>query len=422
MTVIPPRPAGNGAIDESEDSRRFPYWRRNLRVLPLANLLTSMGFAMSFPFLPVMVRSLGVHEHLETWVGYMMLVFYIISFLCGPIWGGIADYYGRKIMVLRAMLGMGFFMSLVPFAPTPLWFAFLFALVGFFNGASMSAQALLVANTPPGRIGSALSVLQTGTLVGQTMGPAMATMLAALVDKPHWMFWASGSLLLTGGTLVMLFVREVKQLAPGPWRPQWIGSLRELLAVPRIGLLYLLCFVFAALSSGNVTIISVYVLQLLAAQPAGGGSEAFWVGAAAMALAISSVVSLSLWGRALDRVDPARVLVFATAAAALTHLPLLVLQTPLQLVLTRVAFGLSASIMLPAIIRLLKSYAPAGMDARAISYATSFQFMAMGLAPFCAGMIGPLLGLRTYFALTTGLTFAALILWLRKARRSTSPS
>jgi MFS family permease len=72
--------------------------------------------------------------------------------------------------------------------------------------------------------------------------------------------------------------------------------------------------------------------------------------------------------------------------------------------------------MLPVIIRLLRSYAPPGMDARAISYNASFQFIAMGLAPFCAGVIGPLFGLRAYFALTAVLTFAGLILWLRSGR------
>jgi MFS family permease len=79
--------------------------------------------------------------------------------------------------------------------------------------------------------------------------------------------------------------------------------------------------------------------------------------------------------------------VFATAAAAITHVPLLVLETPLQLVLARLAFGLTAAAMLPAIIQLIRMHAPAGTDARAISYASSFQCIGMGLAPFCAGMI-----------------------------------
>jgi len=403
---------------DDEESQRFPYWRRNLRVLPVANLLCGLGFTISWPFVPLMVRGLGVHENLETWVGYMLLVFYFISFAINPIWGGIADHYGRKLMVLRAMLGMGLAMTLVPLASTPIWFACLFMLIGLFNGFTPAGMALLVANTPSTRIGRAVSLAQTGGTVGQTMGPAVGAMLAMLIDHQHWLFWISGGLMIAGGTLVALWVREEKQLAKGPWRPQWVGSLRELLAVPRIGKLYLLAFLFSVMWYGSVTNISVYMIQLVAAQPGAAGAEAFWVGAAAMGLALSSLVALPLWGHVIDRIGAARVMEFAVAAAAVTHLPLLVLQTPLQLVLARVAFGLTAAAMLPAIIQLLRIHAPPGMDARAISYATAFQFFAMGLAPFTAGLIGPVLGLRAYFALTIVLILGGLALWLRKEDRS----
>ena len=405
-------------LTDDEELRQYPHWRRNLRVLPFANLLCSLGFGIAWPFLPLMVRSLGVREHLETWVGYMMLVFYIIGFIISPIWGSIADHYGRKVMALRASLGMGFFMSLVPFAPTPLWFAGLFMLVGFFNGFIPSSMSLLVANTPSQRHGRALSLAQSGSLIGQTMGPAVGAMLAAVVAQQHWLFWISGGLMLAGGVIVALFVREVKHRASEPWRPHWLGSLRELLALPGMGSLYCLSFLFSMLWSGNVTIISIYLLQLLGPEFAGTDTEAFWVGAAAMGLSVSSLVVLPLWGKVLDRFDPARVVVFATAACVLTHLPLLFLDSPLQLVLARVAFGISAAAMQPAIIMLLRKHAPVGMDARALSYATSFQYIAMGLAPFCAGLVGPALGLRAYFGLTVLLTLGGLLLWLRRMRHS----
>jgi MFS family permease len=175
----------------------------------------------------------------------------------------------------------------------------------------------------------------------------------------------------------------------------------------------MLSFLFAVLWNGNVAIMSLYTLQLVAAQPGQGGTEAYWIGAVALALAIAGLVAMPLWGRALDRYSPARVLTIATSAAILTNVPLLFLQTPLQLVIARAAFGLAAAAMQPAIVRLLKEYAPAGMDARAISYANSFHFIAVGLAPFCAGWIGPAFGLRAYFALTIVLTVVGLVLWLR---------
>jgi MFS family permease len=361
-----------------------------------------------------MLRGLGVETHLETWVGNLVLAFYTLSFLMNPIWGGIADHYGRKIMMLRASFGMGTCMVLSAFMPTPLAFAVMLCGVGIFNGSSAAGTSLLVGNTPPDRLGRVLAYSQTGILVGQTSGPAVGALLATFITRPHWLYLISGCVALTGGVLVTLFVREVKQLAPGPWRLQWIGPLRELLRGSRLGPIYLLAFLFAVMWSGNVAIMSLYTMQLLAG--ADTATAATWIGIVTLALGTSGLVALPVWGRVLDRQEPGRVLAISTAAAALTHVPLLFVQTPLQLAIARAAFGLSAAAMQPAIMRLLKTHAPPGMDARAISYAASFQFVAMGLAPFCAGLIGPVFGLRTYFALVIALTVAGLMLWVRSAR------
>jgi MFS transporter, DHA1 family, multidrug resistance protein len=416
--VIPENRAA--AAPSAEDDARYPYWRRNLLVLPPANLLCGIGFSLSWPFVPLMLRGLGVRENLETWVGYMLLVFYLVSFVVNPLWGGIADHYGRKPMILRAMLGMGISMLLVPFAPTPLWFAGLLMFIAVFNGFTPAGVSLLVANTPPSRIGRAVSLAQTGGLVGQALGPAIGAVLAALVDRQHWLFWFSGGLMVSGGILAALFVREVKQPAPGPWRPRWLSSLRELVAVPRVGVLMLMSFLFAVMWFGSVTNISVFVIQLLESggTDADAATEAYWIGATAVAAAVSMLIGTPVWGRIIDRIGPGRVLALCTAATVVTHLPLLILETPLQLVFTRIAFGLTAAGMPTATFHLLRIYAPPGMDSRAISYATAFHFFAMGLAPFVAGLIGPAFGMRAYFALTIVLMAGGFYAWrhVEKAR------
>lgn len=403
-------------ISDSE-SQRYPYWRRNRVVMPLANLICGLGFNLVWPFVPLMVRGLGVHENLETWIGNMLMVFYLISFAVSPIWGGIADHYGRKLMVLRAMLGIGVAMLLMPLAETPLTFATLLMLIAVFNGFTPAGVSLLVANTPPTRIGSVVAFAQTGGLVGQVLGPALGAMLIALFEQQHRVFWISAALMLGGGALVAFFAGEVKQLAAGPWRVRWIGGLRDLLAVPRIGLLYLLGFLFMIMWYGGVTVITVFVLQILDARGADAAQEAYWVGAAAMAMAVGTVIALPFWARVLDRIGPGRVLVFASIATIITHLPLLIIDTPLQLVIVRAAFGLSAAAMPTAIVQLIRIHAPAGTDARAIAYSTAFQFFAMGIAPFAAGLIGPVLGLRVYFALTILAMAGGLVLWLRAVRK-----
>lgn len=224
--------------------------------------------------------------------------------------------------------------------------------------------------------------------------------------------------MLSGGILAALFVREVEQLAPGPWRPLWLSSLRDLLKAPRVGMLFLFSFLFAVMWFGSVTNISVFVIQLLEAggTDADAATEAYWIGAAAVATAVSMLIATPVWGRITDRIGPGRVLTFCTAATVITHLPLLVLETPLQLVLARIAFGLTAAGMPTATYHLLRTYTPPGMDSRAISYATAFHFFAMGLAPFAFGLIAPLFGMRAYFALTIVLMMGGLFAWLRADR------
>jgi DHA1 family multidrug resistance protein-like MFS transporter len=406
-------PHGSGHGHRQHPSEHL--WRRNLYSLSAANLLASIGFSIAWPFLPLVVRSLGVRENLETWVGYMMLAFYVVGFTTSPIWGGVSDHYGRKPMVLRAMLGMGVMMSLLPFAPSPLVFAGLFILVGIFNGFNPAVAAMLTATVPPAMMGRAVSLAQTGTLVGQTVGPALGAILGGLLLAHHHVFWLSGAFLLAGGIVAAFFSSETHVRPAGPWRPRWVGSLRELLAQPGMPTVYLLCIVFGMHWHGNTPVITLFTLELLEARPdlAHGFGEAFWAGAMATGLAIASIAALVIGGRLLDRIGAPRVLTFCTAAAALTHAPLLVLEGPISLLVARVAFGLTVATMLPALYRAIKDIAPPGMDGRAIAYASSCQMIGMGSAPFLAGIVGPWLGLRTYFALGIVVSTLGLALLLR---------
>ena len=52
-------------IGGDEESRRYPYWRRNRWVFPFANLLCGFGFSLAWPFVPLMVRGLGVRRSEE---------------------------------------------------------------------------------------------------------------------------------------------------------------------------------------------------------------------------------------------------------------------------------------------------------------------------------------------------------------------
>jgi MFS family permease len=107
------------------------------------------------------------------------------------------------------------------------------------------------------------------------------------------------------------------------------------------------------------------------------------------------------------------------ATAFLGSLPLIIVQTPLQLAAARLFFGMCAAGMQPAVMRMIKANAPPGMDARALYFGAMFQMLGNGLGPLAAGVIGPFFGIRAFFMVNCGLLGAGLATWLLRLRRMT---
>ncbi len=96
MAAVPP-----------DDAAQFPFWRRNAALLAAGNGLQTLVFSTAYPFLPLVVQELGVRRNPESWVGIIVGTLFTLSFLLQPVWGGVADHFGHRILVLRAGLGMG---------------------------------------------------------------------------------------------------------------------------------------------------------------------------------------------------------------------------------------------------------------------------------------------------------------------------
>ena len=186
------------------DDEQFPYWRRNLQVLPVSNLLSSLGFGIAWPFLPLMVRGLGVEDHLlATWIGNMALAFYIVSFLINPIWGGIAES-----LVLTAI-------------PMFIFMGTMLERSGVASDLLHCLQVLL--RRVPG--GLALAVTIMGTVMAATTGIigasvvmmsllALPVMLARSYSAPL----ATGTIAASGtlGILMPLAIQSARKAARSP--------------------------------------------------------------------------------------------------------------------------------------------------------------------------------------------------------------
>ena len=68
-------------------------WRRNLAVLFVVQLLSTAGFSMVFPFLPLYVKEVGVATRgsLEFWSGMVFSAQAVTMMIAAPIWGAVSS-------------------------------------------------------------------------------------------------------------------------------------------------------------------------------------------------------------------------------------------------------------------------------------------------------------------------------------------
>ncbi len=107
------------------------------------------------------------------WSGLTFSVTFLVSAIVSPMWGSLADRKGRKLMLLRASLGMAIAILLQAFA-TNVWQLFILrAIMGLTSGYIPNAMALVASQVPRERSGWALSTLSTAQISGVIGGPLL---------------------------------------------------------------------------------------------------------------------------------------------------------------------------------------------------------------------------------------------------------
>ncbi|MFH1928297.1 MAG: MFS transporter [Chloroflexota bacterium] len=82
-------------------------WKRNLYLISAAEFLTILGFTAIYPFMVYFIQELGVTdlEEVAVWAGLVSSAPALTMAVFAPIWGVLADRYGRKLMLERAIFG-----------------------------------------------------------------------------------------------------------------------------------------------------------------------------------------------------------------------------------------------------------------------------------------------------------------------------
>ena len=147
-------------------------WKRNFYILWVAQAAAILGFQSVQPFLPYYVQVLGVKDLSEAavWAGYMGTASGMAMAFSAPFWGAMADRFGRRPMVVRAMVGGGLTVLLMDYTRTPLELVLARFLQGLLAGSVTACITLVSTSTPRAHLGYALGMMQSAMMVGAAVG------------------------------------------------------------------------------------------------------------------------------------------------------------------------------------------------------------------------------------------------------------
>jgi DHA1 family multidrug resistance protein-like MFS transporter len=388
-------------------------WKRNLYIIWAAQLVAISGFAIVFPFLPYYIQELGITElhQVELWSGVVFATQAVTMAIFAPIWGTLADRYGRKLMVQRAMFGGAVILAAMGFVQNVWQLAILRAIQGMLTGTVAAATTLVASSTPRERSGYALGLLQMAVWTGASVGPLLGGLVADTWGY-RAAFWVTGILLFLAGLTVWRFVEE--KFEP-PTRDQdrskgrfWEGlgvviHQRSLLSLFSIRFLVRL----AVRMIGPV--LPLFVQSLVPPTARLATITGLISGVQAGTSAIGAVTL----GRASDRIGYRRVLLACTVGAAILYVPQFFVTSPWQLLILQGAVGLVMSGVLASISALLANLAPEGRQGAVYGVDASIVSAANAVGPMLGASVAATAGLRAPFPLTAGgLALAAGLAWL----------
>ena len=386
------------ATQDREASLDAGPWKRNLAVCVFGSFTTIVAMTLVLPFLPIYVEQLGVTDHaaILQWSGIAYGVTFFAAAFAAPLWGRLADRYGRKLMLIRASLGMAVAISLMGMASNIWQLVALRVLPGLLGGYASGSMFLVATQTPKARCGWALGILSSGIMAGNLVGPLVGGVLPPLIGIRSTFFLAGAVIFVTfiGTTLFIHEEKRPAQARPPKSRGSWsqIPDKRPIVAMLATGLLLMVA------NMSIEPIIAVYVAQLV--EPP---RVTFVAGLVMSAAALGSILSSSTLGKLADRTGHKTVMIACLAVSALLLIPQAFVVSGWQLILLRFLMGVALGGLLPCIASVIRHNVPEAIAGGILGYSVSAQYAGQVIGPFAVGFVGGHIGMRAVFLGTSVL-------------------
>ncbi len=391
-------------------------WKRNFYILWVAQAAALLGFQSVQPFLPYYVQVLGVKDLSEAavWAGYMGTASGMAMAFSAPFWGAMADRFGRRPMVVRAMLGGGLTVLLMAYTRTPLELVLARFLQGLLAGSVTACITLVSTSTPRAHLGYALGMMQSAMMVGAAVGMMGG---GALIDGIGYRdtFLIAGVVVVLAGLSVQIWVREDFQ--PDRSRGETkrksgvIADTRAFLRLKPFRIV-LVCLMLTQFAFGVIMPVTPLFLQELAQTDDIALIAGFIFSASMLAGGVLSVVLGSL----SDRFGANRMLTGGLLATAVLYALQGFSTTVVMLGTLQVIAGITKGAIRPVANVLLTQSVSEYDRGKAFGVMASATALGWAVGPAFGGYLSVHWGFRPVFGVTAML-FVLAGVWVRRAMR-----
>jgi MFS family permease len=408
----------------------MPSWKRTFWAVWVANLITAIGMMAFLPFFASHVEDLGLRDEHEIaiWAGVLFGAAPFSAAFASPLWGALGDRFGRRLMVLRSMLGITIFVGAMAYARNP-WELFALRIAqGLFSGFIAPSMTLVSTLAPADQQSRVSSALNTAMVLGGILGPVLGESLRAQVGIRN-VYLVVAALAGVSAVLVWLFAREDHSKRRTEQRAtRWSTLLSETVAdlhglrsnqVLRAALV--LTFLIQFGLGATYPLLELFVRHVPAhlVWPEPSQWWLTWlqpnVALLFSSMAVATLVATPWWGAYGDRLGAYRALLRCAGWTALALLLQAFAPDYEVLLVARVCFGAAMAGSSPLAFGVAAAESTHEQRGGAIGIVFAARTLSVAVASMVGGWASTYLGVRGLFAVSAAIVLAYL-LWLRRAR------
>jgi DHA1 family multidrug resistance protein-like MFS transporter len=361
-------------------------WRKNLYAVTAASFIGFTGFTLVMPFLPLYFEQLGVSDvgEISLWAGLSLGITPAITAFMAPLWGRLADRYGRKIMVERSLISFVVVMAAMAFVSRPWQVLALRAVQGLFAGYGALTLTMAADSAPREHTAYAIGTVQTAQRLGPALGPVIGGLVAQAVGLRHAFFVTSGFYAFAAILVGVAYDERLGVKRTEDENRSGGVSFRSVLAFENFMLLMVVIFGLQFVDRSFGPILPLFVVGFGADDRAVPLIAGVLFSIAAGAAAVGNHVC----GRLLQRGSARSVIATACAAAAVGVAGFLLTGTAWWLALPTTVFGFGIGAATTAAYTAATTVMPSGARGTGFGLLTTASLVGLAVSPIVSGLLG----------------------------------